>query len=71
MEIVDLVAGGGVLFMVGDAQQSIYGFRNADVGLFEARGSGLERIGARASLTVNFRSRPEILSVVKRGLRSS
>ena len=64
LELVDLVAGGGALFMVGDAQQSIYGFRNADVELFLERGRELEARGARASLTVNFRSRPEILSVV-------
>ncbi len=64
LELVDLVAGGGALFMVGDAQQSIYGFRNADVELFQERGRELEARGARASLTVNFRSRPEILSVV-------
>ena len=67
LELVDLVAGGGTLFMVGDAQQSIYGFRNADVELFEERGRELERLSARASLTVNFRSRPEILSVVEAG----
>ncbi len=49
------------LFMVGDAQQSIYGFRYADVDLFEERGRRLDRIGGRASLQTNFRSRPEIL----------
>ena len=69
LELVDLVARGGVLFMVGDAQQSIYGFRNADVELFAARGLELERGGARASLTVNFRSRPEILAVVNAGFQ--
>ena len=67
LDLVDLVAGGGALFMVGDALQSIYGFRNADVELFEERGLELERVGARASLTVNFRSGPEILSVVNAG----
>ena len=60
LELIDLVAGLD-LFMVGDAQQSIYGFRHADVDLFEERGTRLERIGGRASLQTNFRSRPEIL----------
>jgi ATP-dependent exoDNAse (exonuclease V) beta subunit len=60
LELIDLVAGLD-LVMVGDAQQSIYGFRHADVELFEERGRRLERIGARASLRTNFRSRAEIL----------
>ena len=60
LELIDLVAGVD-LFMVGDAQQSIYGFRYADVELFEERGRKLEEIGARASLQTNFRSRAEIL----------
>ncbi len=60
LELIDLIAGLD-LVMVGDAQQSIYGFRHADVELFEERGRRLERIGARASLQTNFRSRAEIL----------
>jgi len=63
LELIDLVAGLD-LFMVGDAQQSIYGFRHADVELFEDRGVKLERIGARASLQTNFRSRAEILTAI-------
>jgi len=63
LELIDLVAGLD-LVMVGDAQQSIYGFRYADVELFEERGRRLERIGARASLQTNFRSRPEILTAL-------
>ncbi len=63
LELIDMVAGLD-LFVVGDAQQSIYGFRHADVELFQQRGARLARIGARASLTTNFRSRPEILSVL-------
>jgi len=54
------------LFTVGDAQQSIYGFRHADVELFEARGRRLEGCGRRVRLRANFRSRPEILAVVNR-----
>ncbi len=52
------------LFTVGDAQQSIYGFRHADVELFKARGARLEGIGARATLQTNFRSRPEVLAAI-------
>jgi len=54
------------LFVVGDAQQSIYGFRHADVELFERRGERLAAAGRRATLQTNFRSRPEILAVVNR-----
>jgi ATP-dependent helicase/nuclease subunit A len=63
LELIELVAGLD-LFMVGDAQQSIYGFRHADVELFQERGVRLERIGGRASLQTNFRSRPEILRAI-------
>jgi len=63
LELIDLVAGED-LFMVGDAQQSIYGFRHADVALFEQRGQKLAQIGARASLQTNFRSRSEILTAI-------
>jgi ATP-dependent helicase/nuclease subunit A len=49
------------LFTVGDAQQSIYRFRHADVALFEARGARLQASGQRLTLQTNFRSRPEIL----------
>jgi ATP-dependent helicase/nuclease subunit A len=52
------------LFTVGDAQQSIYGFRHAEVELFERRGQRLEAVGARETLQTNFRSRPEILDAV-------
>jgi ATP-dependent exoDNAse (exonuclease V) beta subunit len=52
------------LFAVGDALQSIYGFRHADVELFERLGSRLAQVARRATLETNFRSRPEILEVV-------
>jgi ATP-dependent helicase/nuclease subunit A len=54
------------LFTVGDAQQSIYGFRHADVDLFRARGARLATAGARETLQTNFRSRPEILAALNR-----
>ena len=63
LELIELLAGDN-LFTVGDAQQSIYAFRHADVELFEQRGARLERVGARATLQTNFRSRPEILEVL-------
>ena len=59
------------LFIVGDAQQSIYGFRGADSTLFR----NLEKRfrdnnqGLRVPLTVNFRSRPEILQAVEQVFR--
>ncbi len=57
------------LFTVGDAQQSIYGFRHADVELFSARGRRLAQAGARLTLATNFRSRPEILDAINHGFQ--
>jgi ATP-dependent exoDNAse (exonuclease V) beta subunit len=63
LELVDLLAPGGA-FVVGDEQQSIYGFRHADVEVFRGRRAALAERGATATLTTNFRSRPEILAAV-------
>jgi len=63
LELIELIAGQN-LFTVGDAQQSIYGFRHADVELFERRGERLAQVGGRATLQTNFRSRPEILDAI-------
>ncbi len=52
------------LFAVGDAQQSIYGFRHANVELFKQLGEQLDGRGLRATLETNFRSRSEILEVI-------
>jgi ATP-dependent helicase/nuclease subunit A len=60
LELIESIAREN-LFTVGDAQQSIYGFRHAEVELFERRGARLESEGARETLQTNFRSRPEIL----------
>ena len=46
---------------VGDACQSIYRFRYADVELFRARA---ERASVRLPLTGSYRSRPELLAVI-------
>jgi ATP-dependent helicase/nuclease subunit A len=55
------------LFVVGDVQQSIYGFRNADSTLFRGleRQFREEKQGLHVPLAVNFRSRPEILQAVE------
>jgi ATP-dependent helicase/nuclease subunit A len=65
LELIEMISSGN-LFTVGDSQQSIYGFRHADVELFERRGERLAGEGARATLQTNFRSRAEILEVVNR-----
>jgi ATP-dependent exoDNAse (exonuclease V) beta subunit len=48
-------------FFVGDEFQSIYGFRHADVQVFRERRA---QAGTVLPLTRNYRSRPELLSVV-------
>ena len=68
LELIELIASSN-LFTVGDAQQSIYRFRHADVELFERRGEELAGRGERETLRVNFRSRPEILEVAERRVR--
>ncbi|HEY1540076.1 MAG TPA: UvrD-helicase domain-containing protein, partial [Solirubrobacteraceae bacterium] len=52
------------LFVVGDEQQSIYGFRNADVEVFRARRTALSAAGRVATLATNFRSRGQILETI-------
>jgi ATP-dependent helicase/nuclease subunit A len=59
-ELVDLVAGEEVFF-VGDEFQSIYRFRHADVEVFRERRAASAGV---LPLTENYRSRPEVLSVV-------
>jgi ATP-dependent helicase/nuclease subunit A len=54
----------GNLFRVGDENQSIYGFRNADVGVFRSHHSAAAGEGRAESITVNFRTRPEVLDAV-------
>ncbi len=66
LELIEAISQGN-LFTVGDAQQSIYGFRHADVELFRDRGRRLELTGARETLRTNFRTRPEIIDVLNPG----
>ncbi len=55
------------LFVVGDVQQSIYGFRHADSRLFRDMEQRYreDNTGTHVPLFVNFRSRPEILKTVE------
>lgn len=54
---------GRSLFFVGDPMQSIYLFRNSEVGLFlQVRGGGVGDISLEAmNLTRNFRSQPQLV----------
>jgi ATP-dependent helicase/nuclease subunit A len=55
------------LFLVGDPKQSIYGWRNADLGAYAAFVQrAIAAGGERALLDVNFRSVPPILDEVER-----
>jgi len=54
----------GNLFTVGDELQSIYGFRHADVRLFQERRAELARSGGALALRSNFRSAREVIGVV-------
>lgn len=68
MRLIDLLHGPNNLFVVGDLQQSIYGFRNADAGIFQkmVRHYRTNGTGEHVPLADNFRSRPEILRFVNR-----
>jgi ATP-dependent helicase/nuclease subunit A len=54
------------LLMVGDARQSIYRFRGADVEVFRRRETALGPANSVHRLDVNYRSRREILSFINR-----
>jgi ATP-dependent helicase/nuclease subunit A len=62
-ELIDLIGGSECeRFFVGDEFQSIYGFRHADVQVFRER--RMAASGGVLPLTMNYRSRPEVLAVV-------
>src|SRR5262249_46859360 len=69
-ELVERLSGGGAgsLVVVGDAKQSIYRFRRAEVALFLRVSEEARSAPGRAvlQLTQNFRSRPAILRFVNR-----
>lgn len=54
------------VFRVGDENQSIYGFRNADVGVFRRHWETAAAAGRAESISVNFRSRGEVLEAIDR-----
>ena len=76
IEIVRRLAGPGMRYLctVGDAQQSIYRFRGADVNVYRAYRASLEGEEVRlaggspslAALSRNFRSHADVLAFVKR-----
>ncbi len=63
---LELIAALGVpdVFLVGDALQSIYGFRQADVEVFRGLRRRHAAEGTARTLTANFRSHPDLLELV-------
>ncbi len=67
LELIGLLSGERAchLCTVGDAQQSIYRFRGADVEVFRSRGSSVDELGT-VRLDTNYRSHADVLSFVER-----
>jgi ATP-dependent exoDNAse (exonuclease V) beta subunit len=66
-QIIDILSEGGNLMVVGDAQQSIYGFRYADPRVFGEWQQRAQTDGGRlVPLQANFRSHPDILAFVEK-----
>lgn len=67
LQLIGLLAGEGArhLCTVGDAQQSIYRFRGADVGVFRGRGAQVAP-GNVVRLDTNYRSHADVLALVER-----
>ncbi|MGI8921951.1 MAG: UvrD-helicase domain-containing protein [Solirubrobacteraceae bacterium] len=68
LELLERV-GEGRLFVVGDALQSIYRFRHADVALFRARRVDARGGGRERELAINFRSDPRLLRALDAAFR--
>lgn len=65
-ELIALVRGQDVFFAVGDANQSIYGFRHARPEIFHRYQTQIQELGKHLTQLVhNFRSRAEILRCVE------
>lgn len=62
LELLDLL--GEQRFVVGDALQSIYAFRHADVAIFKDERTRRASEGTSVLLADNYRTRPEILGVL-------
>ncbi len=74
LEIAHLLhreANGPDLFIVGDAKQSVYLFRGAEVGVFRGEKERAQREGEAIPLSVNFRSRPGVLNFVNEFFQKS
>ena len=67
-ELIRLISKPGFsnVFMVGDAKQSIYRFRGADVAVFQQLHQEAEQNGIVCSLNKNFRSQGNIVDFVNR-----
>jgi ATP-dependent helicase/nuclease subunit A len=66
-QIIDILSEKGNLMVVGDAQQSIYGFRYADLRVFGEWQQRAQTDGGRlVPLQANFRSHPDILAFVEK-----
>ena len=67
------VAGQPSIFIVGDRKQSIYRFRDADVGVLTDAGAFVEALrpgsSARRSITRSFRAVPQLLAIRQRSVR--
>lgn len=64
--LLELIRTPDRFYAVGDINQSIYGFRHAEPGVFHGYRDIVERDGKRlVQLVENFRSRPEILRAVE------
>lgn len=69
--ILDLLRSGNSFFSVGDPKQSIYAFRDADVGILVGLQEKAREQGEAVTLPENFRSRKELVDFTNRLFASS